>query len=104
MPGFMDVILTLFTPAINILHIHGLPSGYKQSVLQVFIESLLFARPCCIQQDKSPRLRGIYILGEGANNNRIINYTEYQRVIKCYGKKAKVLAGGGGGEKVQCRR
>ena len=91
----MHVIFTLFTATISILHIHALPNGYKQSFLQIFIECLLFSRPCFTAR-QNPCLHGTYILVGGADNNKI-NYIKYQKVIMCYGEKAKALACGGVG-------
>lgn len=50
-----------------------------------------------VQQDKNSCLHGIYILEEGADKKKIINYIGCQKVIKYYGKKAKVPVGGGSG-------
>lgn len=49
-----------------------------------------------LQQDKNPCLHVTYLLVGRADSNKI-HYIKYQKVIKCYGEKAKALAGGGVG-------
>lgn len=68
-----------------------------------YLMSAYYLPALVFQQDKNLCLHGTYILVGGADTNKIINYIEYQKLIKCYRKKAKALAGGSG-EKVQCRR
>lgn len=59
-PGFMGVIWTPFTAAVNIFHIHSQPSGDKQSFLQIL--SANYLPGLVLQQQQNPCLHGAYIL------------------------------------------